>query len=116
MSTWNTLTTEAQLQELRKASHNHPQLIFKHSVRCGTSAHVKYYLEDATADLNGQMDLHYLDLIRFRSISNEIASEFAVPHQSPQILLIKDGKAVYNASHLSINPARILEHAAEKTS
>lgn len=113
MSTWNSLTSEAQLEQLRNASHESPQLIFKHSVQCGTSAHVRHYLENATSELMGHMSLHYLDLIRYRAVSNAIAADFAVPHQSPQVLLISSGKVIYHASHLSIQPSRILGYAQE---
>ena len=112
MSVWNTLATEAQLNELREASFQKPQLIFKHSVRCGTSAHVRYYLEESATELMGPLDLHYLDLIRYRSVSNEIAHQFQVPHQSPQVLVVKNGEVVYHASHLSIRPELILKVAA----
>ncbi len=112
MSVWNTLSTESQLEELREASFHKVQLIFKHSVRCGTSAHVRYHLEEAAADLVGQLNLHYLDLIRYRLVSDAVAATFDVPHQSPQVLVIKNGDVIYHASHQAIRPEAILKQAA----
>lgn len=111
MSVWNSLTSEAQLDELREASFTKPQLIFKHSVSCGISAHVRHYLEDSTADLQKPMDLHYLDLLRYRPVSNAIASIFRVPHQSPQVIVLKDGEVIHTASHMAIRPETILMKA-----
>lgn len=49
------------------------------------------------------LDFYYLDLKAYRAISNEIAARFQVWHESPQIILIKNGTAVYNASHSGVN-------------
>ena len=54
-----------------------------------------------------EIDMYYLDLLNYREISNQIADEFEVIHQSPQILLIKNGKAVSNASHEGINELQL---------
>jgi len=111
MSVWNSLTSEAQLDELREASFSKPQLIFKHSVSCGISGHVRQYLEDSTEDLQKPMDLHYLDLLRYRSVSNAIASTFQVPHQSPQVIVVKNGEVIHTASHMAIRPESIISKA-----
>lgn len=111
MSTWNPLTSEAQLSELREASFAKPQLIFKHSVSCGISGHVRHYLEEAAEELQKPLDLHYLDLLSYRSVSNAIASTFGVPHQSPQVIVLKDGEVIHTASHMAIRPESILSKA-----
>ena len=87
---------------MQEASQNKLQLIFKHSTRCIIS---KMALKNFESDflLHDLIDAYYLDLIAYRSISNEIAEVFEVEHQSPQILLIKDGKVVYNESHEGID-------------
>ena len=79
-----------------------PVLLFKHSTRCAISRMVlkqferDYNLEDTVIP-------YFLDLLQHRDISNEIANRFEVQHQSPQVILIKEGKAVYNTSHESID-------------
>ncbi len=100
---WKQLTGMSQLDEIAAASHQKPQVIFKHSTRCGISRAVINRFE-ATYDLEDTIDLYYLDLLSYRDISNEIAQRFQVWHESPQLLIIKDGKAVHHASHGSISP------------
>jgi bacillithiol system protein YtxJ len=60
---------------------------------------------------NEKIPAYYLDLLNHRDISNEIANMFSVEHASPQVLLIKNGVCVYNASHTDISAADILEAA-----
>jgi len=107
---WIKLQSETQLEEIREKSASRPQLIFKHSTRCSTSALVKGRLERA-----GQpeaIDFYFLDLISFRPVSNKIAETFFVEHESPQVLLIRNGECVYDESHLGITMADIEDHAA----
>ena len=108
MESWQHINLEEQLAGITAASFQKPQLIFKHSIRCGISTHVMHSLGRATSTLSEKLDLHYLDLIRFRGLSNLIASELKVVHQSPQVLLLKDGAVVYHKSHFSIDPEKIL--------
>jgi len=106
---WQVLETEAQLEDLIQRSFEKPVAIFKHSVRCGISAMVKAQLE-ATWDLKAEdIEIYYLDLIQFRSVSNLIADRLGVWHQSPQLILLKEGKATYNASHQAIRTDKVRE-------
>jgi bacillithiol system protein YtxJ len=98
---WISLTDANQLQEIKEKSKEKPQVIFKHSTRCSISSMAKGRLERASAPQ--EADFYYLDLIGYRSISNKVAEEFNVYHESPQILVIKDGKCVYDESHASIS-------------
>jgi bacillithiol system protein YtxJ len=97
---WINLQSEDQLQEIISNSNNKPQVIFKHSTRCSISSMAKNRLDKK--DNPGGMDFYYLDLIRHRNISNKIASDFSVKHQSPQVLVIDHGKCVYDESHSGI--------------
>ena len=102
---WKLLTAENQLDEIKKRSLETPQVIFKHSTRCATSSVAKSRLERAKTP--EKVDFYFLDLIRHRPISNKIAEEFSVYHESPQILLIKNGECVYDESHSGISMADI---------
>ena len=103
MSTpWLPLTQPEQLTELAKASHEQPVLIFKHSTTCSISAAAKGKIERQWADSGLNLPIYYLDLLRFRPISAQIAEQFGVQHQSPQLLLIKGGECAYDASHMGI--------------
>jgi bacillithiol system protein YtxJ len=106
---WIALTTEEQLDSLKELSKHKAQLIFKHSTRCAISSMAKSRLDRATPPDN--MDCYYLDLIRFRQLSFKIAEDFAVFHESPQVLLIKNGECVYDESHSGIQMSEIIEQA-----
>jgi len=106
---WIALTSEEQLEEILKESYNLPVAIFKHSTRCGISRMVlKSFERDYNLDEN-QLKLYYLDLLNFRNISNKIAAKFNVYHQSPQIIIIKNGVVVRHESHHAINQIEFSE-------
>lgn len=98
---WITLDSENGLQEIIRRSYEKPQVIFKHSTRCSISSVAKSRLEGSSAPENA--DFHYLDVIANRSLSNAIAETFSVQHESPQILIIKNGECIYDDSHTGIN-------------
>jgi bacillithiol system protein YtxJ len=106
---WNTLTEIKQLDELQSESHETPVLIFKHSTRCGISRMALKQFEKEYNLSEDDAKPYFLDLLAYRPISSEIADRFSVIHQSPQLLLIKNGKCVYDASHSGID-ATILGH------
>lgn len=101
---WNNLEEINTLESIIKESESQPVLIFKHSTRCSISSSAKDRLERKWDDNQAKnIKPYYLDLLNHRDISNQIANEFGVEHQSPQVILIKNGKAVFNTSHMSIN-------------
>ena len=108
---WRLLTDLGHVNEIIDLSTEKPVVIFKHSTRCSISRMALKQFENEF-DLNEKVVSFLLDLIEYRNISNEIASRFGVQHQSPQIILISDGKAVYNASHESIEAAKLVKHLA----
>lgn len=107
MLEWNYLTREDQLQLIKEKSFIRPQVLFKHSTRCGTSNIALARLDKLSA--TSHADFYFLDLIRHRNISNQVAEDFKVYHESPQILLIKNGECIYDESHLGIIPAELFE-------
>jgi bacillithiol system protein YtxJ len=107
---WNELTEASQLEEIRRQSMEQPVVIFKHSTRCSISSMAKSRLERGVAPEG--IAFYYLDLIRYRSLSNEIAGLFHVHHESPQVLLIRNGGCVYNESHNGISMEEIITQAA----
>ncbi len=104
---WNDLTELKQLDDIDVASFEMPVFIFKHSTRCSVS-------RMALRQFESHFDIpsargYFLDLLAFREISNEIASRYNVVHQSPQLLLIKDGKCIFTESHGEIDAADLKE-------
>jgi bacillithiol system protein YtxJ len=103
---WIELTDLGQLNEIMDLSHEQPVVIFKHSTRCSISRMALKQFENEF-DLEGSVTPYFLDLLNHRDISNEIATRFEVYHQSPQLLLIKEGKSVYDASHSDIDAVEL---------
>ena len=108
--TWNELTDDSQIAEIKKQSEGQPVVIFKHSTRCSISTMAKSRLERSIAPES--VAFYYLDLIRYRGISNRLADEFSVHHESPQVLLIRNGNCVYDESHNGISMEEIREQTA----
>ena len=107
---WNELKSETQIIDIIEKSKFKPQVIFKHSTRCSISAMAKGRLERSVPPEN--TDFYFLDLIANRAVSNKVSSEFNVFHESPQILLIKNGACVYDESHGSISMDDIEEQVS----
>ena len=116
MDSWQTLSLEDQLSSMKEASFVRPQLIFKHSTRCGISSMVKRRFERGVSErFTDTAQFYYLDLIKFRHVSNAIAERFNVQHESPQLILVHNGTAIYNTSHNGIN-AEALEQQLQVVS
>jgi bacillithiol system protein YtxJ len=105
---WIQLTNLSQLNEIQEVSNQKPAIIFKHSTTCSISRMALKNFE-REYDLQNKVEAYFLDLLNFRTISNEIAIKFEVTHQSPQLLLIKNGKCFYNVSHDSIDAEELKE-------
>jgi bacillithiol system protein YtxJ len=108
MINWTELKEEAQVESIREESKKHPVLIFKHSSRCSVSRTALDRLERKWNPENTTpVKTYFLDLLSHRNVSNHVANYFDVEHESPQVLVIKDGKPVHVSSHLSIGFHRI---------
>ena len=106
---WIDLNSANQLTEIKELSKTKAQVIFKHSTRCSISSVAKNRLERSTQ--YDEIDFHYLDLIKYRPVSNKIARDYNVYHQSPQILVIRNGECIYDESHSGISMEEIEEQA-----
>lgn len=104
---WKNITNLSQVSEIQKQSGY--SLIFKHSTRCSVSMMAKRRFEMDWDVIPNDTSLYFLDLISYRDVSAQIAETFQVHHQSPQILLIKDGNCVLDASHSDISAEEVAE-------
>lgn len=104
---WIELEEPSQLDELKIRSVTKDQVIFKHSTRCATSSLAKDRLERKANPDN--IDFYFLDLLRHRQLSDQIAEDFQVYHESPQVLLIRNASCIYEESHNAINMDEIAE-------
>ena len=94
---WISLESAEQVKEIKQQQGY--SIIFKHSIRCSTSLMAKRRLEMDKDHLPKELPLYFVDLIRHRDISNQVAEDFQVHHQSPQLLVIKDGECILEQSH-----------------
>lgn len=106
---WSKVLTVSDIDNILKASFDKPQLLFKHSTSCGTSFYALNVIEEEEEMLASAYNCHYLDLLAFRNISNLVAEKWNVKHASPQVILLKNGKVIYTASHSAIQANKILE-------
>ena len=111
---WEEITSLEQINALIKNSEDQPVVIFKHSTRCSISSMALGRLERAWKEEEmQQVKPCFLNLLSYREISQTIADTFDVQHESPQLLVIKDGKCTFHASHMAIS-YQILKNQIER--
>lgn len=109
---WISIQNPEELEQIDQWSKEAPVLLFKHSTRCSISSAALNRLETAWKEENSAaLKPVYIDLIRFRPLSNAIASRYGIEHESPQALVISNGKCVYSESHFGINYRDLLAAA-----
>lgn len=101
-SFWKIIESEEDLANAIEKSFERKAAIFKHSTRCHISKTVLRNFENEVKNSAKNVDYYFLDLISHRPISNKIAEDFGITHQSPQLIVLENGKAVKDASHQSI--------------
>lgn len=99
---WTNISTPNDIEAIIERSKSVPCLILKHSTTCPISSIAKNRLEKSWDMDDSEMEVYYLDLLRYRPVSNFVASTFGVRHESPQVLLIHNGRSIYDASHMDI--------------
>lgn len=104
------LTSIEQLKNVIQESHSNKIAIFKHSTSCGISRMVLKTFEKDIVNIKLEgTQVYYLDLLAHRDVSNAIASTLDIVHESPQLLIIENGIAVYNASHSEIDAQSLVK-------
>jgi bacillithiol system protein YtxJ len=104
---WMPLISVEEINTIKEISKNQSILIFKHSTRCGISRMVIKQFESLFNEENKQLKVYYLDLLNFREVSSKLSEVFQVIHQSPQLLVIKNGILVYDESHFGITKVNL---------
>jgi bacillithiol system protein YtxJ len=99
---WKSLTDITLTNEIVENSHQKTAVIFKHSTRCGISRMVLKEFENQQNKNENLIDFYYLDLLNHQDISTKLAEQFSVEHQSPQILVLKNGQLKNHDSHYGI--------------
>lgn len=91
--------------QLLIASNERPILVFKHSNSCGISS-------AAYREMEKLENVNFLEVQAARELSREIAAMTGVTHETPQVIVLRDGKAVWNASHFEVK-AQVVSEAMQ---
>ena len=106
---WNIPEGRTEVDDIFEQSKRRPQLFYKHSNRCGTCMFAKSEIEKSSEEILERADMHFIDVIRSRGVSDYLAEKLDIRHESPQAILLVDGKAVWHASHSAIKSSKILD-------
>ena len=106
---WNNLTDITQLNTIDEESKTQKVMILKHSTRCSISSAALGRIERKwKEDDESSVKPYYLDLIAHRDISNAIETRYSVYHESPQVLIISNGKCIFSQTHMGIDLGEIM--------
>lgn len=113
---WKSVKSKQDLEQAKANSSEKPVVIFKHSTRCGISSMALSRLERNWKDEEmKEVAPYYLDLIQHRDLSQAVAEMYDIRHESPQLLLIKDGTCVYHSSHMEVSYQALKDQLSSKT-
>ncbi|MDX2359496.1 MAG: bacillithiol system redox-active protein YtxJ [Crocinitomicaceae bacterium] len=104
---WTNVSSVEQLNEIILSVSDKPKLFFKHSTRCGVSRMVLSSFESGWDSENELCDLYFVDLLKHRDVSNEIAAITGIFHQSPQAIVVKGKEIIYDATHSAIDARKV---------
>lgn len=105
---WNSISGTGKFESILQKSDEKPQLIYKHSHRCSVSFMAKKQLKEFAEEISNKANLFMIDVIHQRDLSNAIASELNVRHESPQVIILKDQGVIWKGSHWEIKGKDIL--------
>ncbi|WP_353145697.1 bacillithiol system redox-active protein YtxJ [Chryseobacterium sp.] len=107
-SFWKKIESEEDLAKAIEQSYHHKIAIFKHSTSCFISRTVLKNFEREVESSDQNAEVYYLDLLAYRPISNKISADLDIRHESPQLIVIENGKPVNSASHQDISLSQIV--------
>jgi hypothetical protein len=105
---WKNLTQISEVDDAVAHSSIKPVVFFKHSTRCSISNMALNRLKSVEPEVLETAEFYYLDLIAHRDVSNYIAEKLDVHHESPQIVIVRDGDCTYDASHMEIEVKELI--------
>ncbi len=109
MPNWTILTEHNQIESLILTSFETPCMIYKHSTRCDMSAMTYHVLESDWSFKEQDLKPYFIDILAYSNLSVHIADTFKVHHESPQVILVRNGICTFDTSHLDISIEEIKE-------
>ena len=105
------MVSQAEYDEMMEHSKREPVVFYKHSASCPVSARA----QEQVALVKHDLPVYTLTVQYARELSNKAAEELGVTHQTPQAIIIKDGKPTSDFSHGSIKSEKLTEAVSEAT-
>jgi len=105
---WKTPKNTDEIDAILR-NESKPQLIYKHSNRCGVSILSRNSLDSGMESITEQADSYMIDVVAMRDLSNYVADKTGVKHESPQLILINNGEIFWDASHGDVRIEKLLE-------
>lgn len=104
---WASMHVEDELSDMLKASNTKPQVIYKHSNRCATSFFALKNIQRLSEEERRKADFYMVDVIGQRALSSQISEMLGVRHESPQLIILKDGEVCWHGSHHNVGAEAI---------
>jgi bacillithiol system protein YtxJ len=98
-----------ELEDALASSSDRPVLLFKHSLTCPISTRAYNELNSYLKEADPDVSYNLITVQRARSLSNEVAARLGVHHETPQAILVRNGREVWNASHFAITSSTLKE-------
>jgi bacillithiol system protein YtxJ len=105
------VTDAGELDELLARSHDAPVILFKHSTTCPISARAHRQMSELSNDVAGRISLVIVQ--RARELSRRVAEQTGIQHESPQTIILRNGQAVWSASHFDITAEAVTQAVQE---
>lgn len=105
------VTEAGELEQLLARSHDAPVILFKHSTTCPISARAHRQMTELSTDVAGRISLVVVQ--RARELSRRVAEQTGIQHESPQAIILRNGQAVWSASHFDITAEAVAQAVRE---
>ncbi len=99
---WRSINDDDALREIVMASNTKPQVIYKHSTRCATSFFALKNVQRISGEGRKKADFYMVDVIGQRTLSFQVAELLGIHHESPQLIILKDGEVCWHGAHQNV--------------
>ena len=115
MAEFKEISSSQTLSEVLDESCQRKIVIFKHSTTCPVSARAWREVQNFISESTNEVLVTMIKVIESRPVSNQVAEELGIKHQSPQVLLVSDRQVLWNASHQSVTESNIIKALATES-
>lgn len=98
------------LSEILEESNKSPVIIFKFSSECGTSERLQKEFEENMDNKKINNPIFLVTVQKQKVLSQKIEEYFGIKHESPQVIMLKNGKVTYHENHFKIKVLEICDN------